>query len=141
MIFYAVCVEELAIPNTHPFATLDKVIINATREAVEDTIDCDGIPSWMVHKVRSAITQNNYGGRQACFKIRDAFNIKIEFVMILSRNLLQNIRCRSVDTLEDCLIKWDNRMQMPSTLNTHASMRSQRRKRHTRARGHSSRPT
>ena len=111
MVFYAVSVEELTTLHNHPFATLEKVITNATREAVEDSVDCDGIPSWMVHKVRSAITHNNYGGRQAWFKIREAFNINNEFLRILSRNLLQNIRCRSVVTLEDCLIKWDNRMR------------------------------
>ena len=104
-------VEQLAIPDWHQFASLDRVLITATRDAVESSTDQGGLPCLQVHKVRASLNQGCIGGRQAWFRIMESYNVNRAFLTLLSRNLLQTIHCSGLQDLEECLIKWDTRMQ------------------------------
>ena len=78
---------------------MDKTIINATREAAQDSLDVTCQPSLVVYKVRIAIGRDNIGGRQAWYRIMKEFHIDIDFNKMLSRWLLQNIHCTKSEDL------------------------------------------
>ena len=86
-------------------------MITATRDAVESSKDQGGFPCRLVHNVKASLSQGCFGGRQAWFKIKEAYNVSKPYMALLSRNLLQTIHCTGLQDLEDCLIKWDARMQ------------------------------
>ena len=56
-IFNVTDVGQLAIPAWHPFDNLDRVLITATRDAVDSSTDQGGLPCRLVHKVKASLSQ------------------------------------------------------------------------------------